>query len=174
MINRKHSVRRSSPRGSLRKQAGIMLIEAMVGTLVFAIGLIALIKLQAEGIRLTTESKARADASFLADKVAGDLATQNLQTGAAAASNLITDYDGVYTATSQTGIGGSADVNIYGTWQTMLVRTLPTGSLNIAIESSADPLNPTTNQVRAATVTVNWTTSSGVLRTFSQFSRLVD
>lgn len=156
------------------RQKGVMLIEALIGTVIFTIGLLALLKLQAEGIRLTTESKARSDASFLADKVAGDLATQNLQTGASAVSTIITDYQATYTATSVVGNGVSADPNLYGAWQGMLARTLPNGSLTISIESSADPLNPTTSQVRAATVAITWQTSSGATRTFSQFSRLVD
>lgn len=164
--------RMSAPR-TLRKQAGVMLLEALIGTLIFTIGLLALIKLQAEAVRITTESKARGDASYLADKVIGDLATQNLQLGASSVSSIVTDYSGTYTPTTITGVGSEVNAAVCGSWQSMLARTLPGGTLGIAVDSSADPLSAAT-RIHAATVTVTWTTSSGVPRTFSQYSQLVD
>ncbi|MDP2792888.1 MAG: hypothetical protein Q8O25_02215 [Sulfurisoma sp.] len=147
-----------------------MLIEALVAAIIFAVGILALIKLQAEGIRQTTESKVRSDASYLADKVLGDLAGQDLQTGAQAASTAITGFNGTYTATAAPA---TPDAAVSGSWQAMLARTLPLGTLNVAVESSADPMNAA-NQVRAATVTVTWSVANGGTRTFSQVSRLVD
>jgi type IV pilus assembly protein PilV len=159
----------SRPR-SLKAQAGSMLIEAFVAAVIFTVGVLALIKLQAEGIRMTTESKGRSDASYLADKVLGDLAGQDLQTGAQAASTAVTRFNGNYTATSAPA---TADATVAASWQTMLARTLPAGNLNVAVESSADPLN-TANSVRAATITVTWTFAGGTARSFSQVARLVD
>jgi Tfp pilus assembly protein PilV len=164
----------TKPTRSFRQQAGMMLMEALIGVLLFSLGIIVTLKLQAEGIRLTSESKERADASFLADKVAGDLATQNLAGGATAISTVITDYQGTYTATTTAGIGAAADANVYGRWQAMLVRTVPMGSLQILIDSAADPINAT-NMIRVATVVITWTSpSGGAARSFTQSARLVD
>jgi type IV pilus assembly protein PilV len=147
-----------------------MLIEALVAAVIFTIGVLALIKMQAEGIRLTTESKGRSDASYLADKVLGDLSGQDLQTGAQTASTAVTGFNGTYTATTAPV---TPDAVVTASWQAMLARTLPNGSLNVLVESSADPLN-NANQVRAATVTVTWNMAGGTARTFSQVARLVD
>lgn len=155
---------------SRKAQIGAMLIEALVAAIIFAIGILALIKLQAEGIRQTTESKGRSDASYLADKVLGDLAGEDLQTGAQSASTAVTSFNGAYTATTSPA---TANAVVAASWQAMLARTLPQGTLNVAVESSADPLNAS-NQVRAATITVTWTIAGGTQRSFSQVGRLVD
>jgi type IV pilus assembly protein PilV len=50
-------------------QSGVMLIEALVGILIFSIGIIALIGLQSAAIANSTESKYRSDAAFLSQKM---------------------------------------------------------------------------------------------------------
>ena len=155
---------------SFKAQAGVMLLEALIGSVIFAIGVLALIRLQAEAVRQLTESKMRTDASYLADKVLGDLAGQDVQGGAVAASTAVTAYQGTYTATSTTATGAAT---VYGSWQNAMARTLPAATLIVTIDSTADPLN-VSNQIRAATVTVRWTVSSGAPHSFSQIARLVD
>lgn len=162
--------RRQSPAFSRKAQVGSMLIEALVAAVIFTMGVLALIKMQAEGIRLTTESKGRSDASYLADKVLGDLAGQDLQTGAQSASSAVTGFNGTYTATTAPV---APDATVTASWQNMLARTLPNGTLVVLVESSVDPFN-TINQVNAATVTITWSMAGGAARTFSQVARLVD
>lgn len=53
------------------KQRGIVLVEALVAMLIFSIGILALIGLQAASIKHVGDAKYRADASFLADQVIG-------------------------------------------------------------------------------------------------------
>jgi type IV pilus assembly protein PilV len=48
-----------------------MLLEALLGILIFSLGIMALIGLQAQSIRNSSEAKYRADASYLADQVIG-------------------------------------------------------------------------------------------------------
>jgi type IV pilus assembly protein PilV len=62
-------VRAHPPRVS--RQRGVMLIEALLGILIFSLGIMALIGLQAQSIRNSSEAKYRADASFLADQIIG-------------------------------------------------------------------------------------------------------
>ena len=48
-----------------------MLLEALVGLLIFSIGILALVAMQAESIRNTTEAKYRNDAAYLANQIIG-------------------------------------------------------------------------------------------------------
>ena len=54
-------------------QSGIMLIEALIGLLLFSIGIIALMGLQANALATMGESKYRASASFVADSLIADM-----------------------------------------------------------------------------------------------------
>lgn len=54
-----------------KSQAGVMLIEALVGILIFSIGILALIGMQAVAVKNTTDARYRSEASFLATEVIG-------------------------------------------------------------------------------------------------------
>ena len=51
-----------------RQQKGVMLIEALVGILIFSIGILAIMGMQAISIKSTIEAKYRTEASFLANQ----------------------------------------------------------------------------------------------------------
>ena len=59
----------------LRGQAGSSILEALVAILIFSIGVIALMGLQAVSIKNVADSKYRADASFLANQLIGQMWT---------------------------------------------------------------------------------------------------
>lgn len=52
-------------------QQGVVLIEALIALLIFSLGILALVGLQAAMIKNTTENKLRADASFIAQQELG-------------------------------------------------------------------------------------------------------
>ena len=54
-----------------KSQAGVMLIEALLGILIFSIGILALIGMQATAVRNTADARYRSEASFLATEVIG-------------------------------------------------------------------------------------------------------
>lgn len=56
---------------AMKSQAGVMLIEALVGILIFSIGILALIGMQGAAIKNTTDARYRSEASFLATEVIG-------------------------------------------------------------------------------------------------------
>ena len=56
-------------------QQGMMLLESLIGLLIFSLGILALIGMQANAIRDTTETKYRSDASFLASRLAATIWT---------------------------------------------------------------------------------------------------
>lgn len=53
------------------KQDGVMLLEALIGLLVFSIGILALLAMQAIAMRATMDAKYRGEASFLANEIVG-------------------------------------------------------------------------------------------------------
>lgn len=54
-------------------QGGIALLEALLGILIFSIGILAVVGMQAVAIKTVAESKYRMDASFLVNEVIGDM-----------------------------------------------------------------------------------------------------
>lgn len=56
-----------------RQQAGGALLEVLVAVLIFSIGILAVIGMQAMSVRVVTDAKYRADASFLANQALGRL-----------------------------------------------------------------------------------------------------
>ncbi|MGQ0545943.1 MAG: type IV pilus modification PilV family protein [Betaproteobacteria bacterium] len=56
-----------------RQQQGVMLLEALIGILIFSIGILALIGMQATAMRATIDAKYRSEASFLANQVLGQM-----------------------------------------------------------------------------------------------------
>lgn len=143
MVRRVDFVRCRDPGGT---QSGVMLIEALVGVLIFSIGILALIGLQAVAIREVTEAKFRSDASLIADQVAGQLAAGGVASLAAAA--------GTYSASVN-------NTHAFAKAVTDPQTGLPNGQLVLAA---------TGNRM---TITVRWDTPRGQ-RTFTQTSDLVD
>jgi type IV pilus assembly protein PilV len=58
----------------LKNQSGFMLLEALIAILIFSIGILGLVGLQANAINLSTDAKYRADAALLANQLIGRLA----------------------------------------------------------------------------------------------------
>ena len=58
---------------SPRSQGGVMLIEALIGILIFSIGILALIGMQGVAIKNTTDARFRTEAAFLANGLVGQM-----------------------------------------------------------------------------------------------------
>lgn len=56
---------------SVLKQKGATLLEVLIAILIFSVGILAIVGVQALATRVTTDSKYRADASFLANQALG-------------------------------------------------------------------------------------------------------
>jgi type IV pilus assembly protein PilV len=91
------------------KQSGVMLLEVLIALLIFAIGILGLIGMQAVSIKLTGESKYRAEASMFADQLINQMWADD-RTNAV----LIANYD--------SSIGG----NKYTEWKNQ-IQTAGTG-----------------------------------------------
>lgn len=56
-----------------QKQGGAFLLEALIGILIFSMGILALVGLQAAAVNSVAESKYRIDASFLANEIIAEM-----------------------------------------------------------------------------------------------------
>jgi type IV pilus assembly protein PilV len=56
-----------------KSQSGVMLLEAMIGILIFSLGVLALVGMQALATKVATESRERAEASNLASQLIGEM-----------------------------------------------------------------------------------------------------
>lgn len=54
-------------------QRGAMLLEALIALLIFSMGILAIVGLQASSIKLASDSKYRADANLLANQFIGEM-----------------------------------------------------------------------------------------------------
>jgi len=81
-------------------QRGAIMLEALIAILIFSLGILAVVGLQAGAIKLSSDAKYRSDASLLANQIIGQMwasdHTQttfqtNFQTGGAAYNAWLTD-----------------------------------------------------------------------------------
>lgn len=109
---------------------GAMLIEVLVAILIFSIGVLALVGLQAQMTHAQSSAKSRADATYLANELIGVMWSDTANLGS---------YDACdgYARCSE--------------WQAKVANSLPKGA------GSIDVVDATTGEV---TITVRWTSPS--------------
>jgi type IV pilus assembly protein PilV len=118
-----------------KNQAGVMLIEALIGILIFSIGILALLGMQGAAIKNTTDAKYRSEAASLASQIVGQMWVD------------IKQLDSYKTT------GGPAVYPARDAWVTKVAATLP-GGITPQIEVGADPVAGLAD--REVRVTVQW------------------
>jgi type IV pilus assembly protein PilV len=58
-------------------QSGVMLLEALIAILIFSLGILSLVALQAAAVQLTSDAKYRTDATLLANRLIGQMWTSS-------------------------------------------------------------------------------------------------
>ena len=106
---------------SRKSQEGVMLIEALVAILIFTVGVIAVMGMQAVSIEQVSQAKYRTDASYLANQITGKMWTDqpNLATYATAGSAGRAAWDAVVASTLPTG---TAVIVVNGTLVTVTIN----------------------------------------------------
>lgn len=102
------------PVRSRQSQQGVMLLEALVAILIFTLGVIAVMGMQAVSISQVSQAKFRTDASYLANQITGKMWVDQ--------ANLA----------SYATAGAPGRV----TWDTTVAKTLPSGVGVIAINGT--------------------------------------
>jgi len=115
-----------------RGMRGFSLVEVLVSVLVFALGVLALVRLQAAAVKMSTDARQRAEATFLADQllarmliadraVAGSFnhrpegTTPCAPTGTASTNALLVDWLAQVTATFPRADANEQQVIVAGT-----------------------------------------------------------
>ncbi|MFZ3320887.1 MAG: hypothetical protein WA190_00845 [Usitatibacter sp.] len=98
-------------RRTRKTQAGVMLIEALVAILLFSVGVIAVMGMQAVSIEQVSQAKYRTDASYLADQIVGKMWLDQAN---------IPSY-------ATTGYAGRT------AWNAVVASTLPNGTATITV-----------------------------------------
>lgn len=57
----------------LRRQQGVMLLEALIGILIFSVGILAMVGMQAAAFSASTDAKSRAEAAAFANQIISDI-----------------------------------------------------------------------------------------------------
>lgn len=108
------------------KQSGVMLLEALIAILIFSMGILALVGMQAIAVSSATDSKSRADASYLANQIIGQMWLENRPNAATLQANLVAyaHYpDNGGSACTPSG-AASAHANVTS-WLTKVTAALP-------------------------------------------------
>ena len=100
----------SAPSRSLHRQGGVMLLEALIAILIFSIGILGIVGLQATAVQQSTDARYRSEAAQLAEQLIG-----TMWVGNRSPTNLQTLYN-TCTSTSCTG---------YQDWSTQVAAQLP-------------------------------------------------
>ena len=128
-----------------KRTAGFAMIEVLVAVLLFAIGILGLVGLQASMTHAQTESKVRADAANLVDELAALMWSE-------VGTNI-----GNLVAFKTAGCGGNLRC---AAWQTKVGEVLPSGTLDALTfdETVTDTTSPDHGMV---TVTLKWALPNG-------------
>jgi len=98
-------------------QQGVVLIEALLGILIFSIGILAMIGMQAVAVKNTIDAQYRTEASFLANEIVGTMWVNN-----AAPSSFDTTTGGTNAARTA--------------WVARVASMMPSGSGTIAVSGN--------------------------------------
>jgi len=118
---------------SRTRQSGSMLLESLIAVLIFSMGILAIVGMQASAVKASSDAKYRSDASMVANQLIGQMWVAN-RTQATLQAN----FQG----------GGGADGPLYTAWLTDVQAALPGAATN--------PPLVTVSQASLVTITVFW------------------
>jgi type IV pilus assembly protein PilV len=126
------------------RQIGSVILEAMIAILIFSIGILALVGMQAAAINNVSDAKYRSTAGFLADQIVGTIWATRVGAANPNASNVMASSPDPTFACNPCG---AANGNAYTqAWAVSGVAAeLPNGTASIVISSNV-----------VVTVTIGW------------------
>ncbi|MBL8412808.1 MAG: type IV pilus modification protein PilV [Propionivibrio sp.] len=133
-----------------KQQSGIMLLEALIAILVFSLGVLGIVGLQATAVAATRDAKYRTDAGLLANELVGQMMTGN-RVGANLQANFQGDDD------DSLGTSVLVDGPLYLLWRARVRAALPGADTNdpqVIFDIVGDPGPPQTASV--VRITVRW------------------
>jgi type IV pilus assembly protein PilV len=99
---------------SVGRQAGVVLLEVLAAILIFSIGILSVISLQAAAVANVSDAKYRLDASAIADRVIGQMWANQAGMGSYVGTSAVDELpDGSMTV----ALASASDVTVTITWQ---------------------------------------------------------
>jgi type IV pilus assembly protein PilV len=128
-----------------RQQAGSMVLEALIGILIFSIGVLGIVAMMTQAVVMVADAQNRSMAGFFANQIIGTMwATSTGTTTATAANAIVAVPDATFACNPCTAATGNGNAYTRA-WITNGIANLPQGSASIAINGAA------------VTITVTWT-----------------
>lgn len=129
-----------------KQQSGIMLLEALIAILIFSIGILGIVGMQASTIKGSRDAKYRSDAGLLANELIGQM-----WIGARDGATLQTNFQGDGAASVTV-----ADGPTYTAWETRVAATLPGVALNPPLVTVAPGVLGPPQTSSTVSVIVRW------------------
>lgn len=107
---------------SLRRQHGLSLVEVLVSILLFSLGILALVGLQASLSKNVTEAKLRSEAAFLANQLIGQMWVDQVN---------LARYGMEEGSCTDTGFASCMN------WRARVGQLLPAGAASVNVDGSA-------------------------------------
>lgn len=104
----------SAPSATARRQQGSMLLEALIAILIFSLGILSVVGMQASAVQAVSDAKYRADASLLATQLVGQMRASDRT------NTTLTTFSG----------GAGTDGSAYSTWLDDVETLLPGAASN--------------------------------------------
>ena len=123
------------------KQSGVMLLEALIAILIFSLGVLGIVGMQASAVKASRDAKYRADAGLLANELIGEMMSSD-RTGTVLQTRFQGDCD------DSLACSHVVDGDRYLLWRARVRATLPGSDTN-------DPF------VYMGLVDASWTPVSG-------------
>lgn len=105
------------------RQSGVMLIEALLGILIFAIGILALIAMQATAIRAAQDSRFRTEAVNYASDLLGQMVVNINRTGATPFTDSLAAFRHQTGGTDCAFSGSAATSTVVTNWAALVSGT---------------------------------------------------
>jgi type IV pilus assembly protein PilV len=113
-----------------RSQRGAYLLEALIGILIFALGVLGIVGLQAASLHTTADTQLRAEAVFAANQLLGQMWTDS-------EANLTANYDGSVGGPAYTDFAAQLKTVQGGAWAQDPTVTINSGTCNITTAPSS-------------------------------------
>lgn len=126
---------------SPREQQGFMLLEALIAILIFSMGILAIIGLQAASIKLSTDAKYRSEAGLLANQLIGQMWVSDRT-----AATLQTNFQG--------GEGTNGD--LYTAWVASSVQTTLPGVTGVPANQPTVTVSTAPATLGRVTIQIFW------------------
>ncbi|MBI1173809.1 MAG: type IV pilus modification protein PilV [Sideroxydans sp.] len=132
---------------STGKQSGSVILEALIAILIFSVGILALVGMQATAINNVSDAKYRADAGFLTDQIIGMMWANRVATTVSG----VTTYAPDPTFACNTASGVCANATVQQWAASDVAAALPNSTANIAILGSQASVTLTWQPPKAST-----------------------